>query len=541
MPSGVVTFLFTDIEGSTQRWESDPRAMREALTEHDAVLRASIAAHDGLLFKHTGDGICAAFASASDAVRAAITAQRGLTLPVRMGLATGDVEADGSDYFDPTLNRTARVMSAGHGGQILVAASTADHLEGIELIDLGRRQLRDLSEALQIFQVRAPGLRTDFPPLKTIDTVPGNLPAQATSFIGRDAEVKELTDLMHTHRLVTLTGVGGVGKTRLALQVAADLTPQFADGVWLVELAPVGDPAAVPAAVATALGVTPQAGLTVSESLAIALAGRRLLIVMDNCEHVLDAAAAMVETILGRAATVSVMATSREALSIRAESAWPVPTLDVHAGAASSAVALFVERARAVRPDFTLDGTDETDAVTEICQRLDGIALAIELAAARMLSMTPREVAERLDDRFRLLAASRRGSDRHQTLRQTVQWSFDLLSDDERRVLGCCSVFADGFELGAASAVCECADEYVMLDLVDSLVRKSLLTAERTNGQTRYGMLETIRQFAEDQFSATTTIAEPRDRHARYSRLDRRALGDLGWPAAAGVARLGCG
>ena len=237
---------------------------------------------------------------------------------------------------------------------------------------------------------------------------------------------------------------------------------------------------------------------------------------MDNCEHVLDAAAAMVETILGRAATVSVMATSREALSIRAESAWPVPTLDVHAGAASSAVALFVERARAVRPDFTLDGTDETDAVTEICQRLDGIALAIELAAARMLSMTPREVAERLDDRFRLLAASRRGSDRHQTLRQTVQWSFDLLSDDERRVLGCCSVFADGFELGAASAVCECDDEYVMLDLVDSLVRKSLLTAERTNGQTRYGMLETIRQFAEDQFSATTTIAEPRDRHARY-------------------------
>ena len=304
----------------------------------------------GSLFKHTGDGICAAFASASDAVRAAIAAQRGLTLPVRMGLATGDVEADGSDYFDPTLNRTARVMSAGHGGQILVAASTADHLEGIELIDLGRRQLRDLSEALQIFQVRAPGLRTDFPPLKTIDTVPGNLPAQATSFIGRDAEVKELTDLMHTHRLVTLTGVGGVGKTRLALQVAADLTPQFADGVWLVELAPVGDPAAVPAAVATALGVTPQAGLTVSESLAIALAGRRLLIVMDNCEHVLDAAAAMVETILGRAATVSVMATSREALSIRAESAWPVPTLDVHAGAASSAVALFVERARAVRP-----------------------------------------------------------------------------------------------------------------------------------------------------------------------------------------------
>ena len=323
-------------------------------------------------------------------------------------------------------------MSAGHGGQILLAASTADHLDGIDLIDLGRRQLRNLSDTLQIFQVRAAGLRADFPPLNTIDTVPGNLPAQATSFIGRDAEVKELTDLMNSHRLVTLTGVGGVGKTRLALHVAAELTAQFADGVWFVELAPVGDPTAVPDAVATALEVTAQAGLTVSESLAVALSGRRLLIVMDNCEHVLDAAAMMAETIIARAATVSVMATSREALGVRAEHSWPVPTLDVHAGAASSAVALFVERARAVHPEFTLDGSENIEAVTEICRRLDGIALAIELAAARTLSMSPQEVRDRLDDRFRLLAGNRRGSDRHQTLRQTVQWSYDLLTDDER-------------------------------------------------------------------------------------------------------------
>ena len=350
MPSGSVTFLFTDIEGSTQRWESDPVAMRHALAEHDAVLRSVIEAHAGSLFKHMGDGMCAAFTSAEDAVRAAIDAQRKLALPVRMGIATGEVEAQGSDYFDPTLNRTARVMSAGHGGQILVAASTAYQLDGFDLIDLGLRQLRDLSEVLQIFQVRAAGLPSDFPPLKTVDIVPGNLPAQATSFIGRDSEVKELSELVRSHRLVTLTGVGGVGKTRLALHVAAEMTSRFADGVWFVELAPVGDPAAVPDAVATALGVTPQSGLTVSESLAVALSGRRMLIVMDNCEHVLDASAKMAETILARAATVNVMATSREALGIRAENAWPVPTLDLDSGTGSAAVSLFVERARAASP-----------------------------------------------------------------------------------------------------------------------------------------------------------------------------------------------
>ena len=516
MPSGSVTFLFTDIEGSTQRWESDPVAMRHALAEHDAVLRSVIEAHAGSLFKHMGDGVCAAFTSAEDAVRAAIDAQRKLALPVRMGIATGEVEAQGSDYFDPTLNRTARVMSAGHGGQILVAASTASQLDGFDLIDLGLRQLRDLSEVLQIFQVRAAGLRSDFPPLKTVDIVPGNLPAQATSFIGRDSEVKELSELVRSHRLVTLTGVGGVGKTRLALHVAAEMTSRFADGVWFVELAPVGDPAAVPDAVATALGVTPQSGLTVSESLAVALSGRRMLIVMDNCEHVLDASAKMAETILARAATVNVMATSREALGIRAENAWPVPTLDLDSGTASAAVSLFVERARAASPDFMVDGEDEAEAVIEICRRLDGIALAIELAAARMVSMSVLEVRDRLDDRFRLLARSRRGADRHQTLRQTVQWSYDLLTDEERLVLGRCSVFADGFELDAASAVCECDDDYVMVDLVGSLVRKSLVTVERANGQTRYGMLETIRQFAEDQFSTTSTIIESRDRHASY-------------------------
>ena len=289
-PSGTVTFLFTDIEGSTRRWEADPEAMRAALVLHDEVLRSAIEAHGGWLFKHTGDGVCAAFGSARAAIDAAVEAQQTLGLPVRMGIATGEAERRGEDYFGPVLNRTARVMAAGHGGQILVAASTAAVVSGVDLVDRGEHRLRDLSGVEHLYQVRADGLRVEFAPLRTLDAVPGNLPVQTTSFVGREVAVKELAEQVRAHRLVTLTGVGGVGKTRLAIQVAAELTGEFPDGVWLVELAPVGDPAAVPDAVATALGVTPQAGLTVTDSIAQALSGRRLLMVLDNCEHVLDAA-----------------------------------------------------------------------------------------------------------------------------------------------------------------------------------------------------------------------------------------------------------
>ena len=259
-PSGTVTFLFTDIEGSTRRWEADPEAMRAALVLHDEVLRSVIEAHGGWLFKHTGDGVCAAFGSARAAIDAAVEAQQTLGLPVRMGIATGEAERRGEDYFGPVLNRTARVMAAGHGGQILVAASTAAVVSGVDLIDRGEHRLRDLSGVEHLYQVRAAGLRVEFAPLRTLDAVPGNLPVQTTSFVGREIAVKELAEQVRAHRLVTLTGVGGVGKTRLAMQVAAELTGEFSDGVWLVELAPVGDPAAVPDTVAAVLGVTPQAG-----------------------------------------------------------------------------------------------------------------------------------------------------------------------------------------------------------------------------------------------------------------------------------------
>ena len=515
-PSGTVTFLFTDIEGSTRRWEAEPDAMRVALAAHDDVLRAAIEARGGWLFKHTGDGVCAAFASARAAVDAAIDAQRALELPVRMGIATGEAELRGDDYFGPALNRAARVMGAGHGGQILVAASTTALVTDVDLLDLGERRLRDLSGAQRLFQVRADGLRTEFPPLKTIDGVPGNLRAQATSFVGRQSEVAELAAAVQAHRLVTLTGVGGVGKTRLALQVAAELVPEFPDGVWLLELAPVGDPTSVPDAVATALGIVQQAEMSVAESIAEALAGRLQLLVLDNCEHVLDAAADLVEAIFARSPTVKVLATSREGLRVPAEHLWPVPSLGIREGVDSTAVALFVERARAVVPGFQLNG--DADAVTEICRRLDGIALAIELAAARMVSMSPADVRDRLGDRFRLLAGGRRGLERHQTLRHAVQWSYDLLTDGERDLLNRCSVFAGGFDLKAAVQVCggDALDEYAVLELLDSLVRKSLVAVDQSGGATRYALLETIRQFAEDQLAASGTSDEIRSRHSQY-------------------------
>ena len=515
-PSGTVTFLFTDIEGSTRRWEADADAMRAALEAHDEVLRAAVEVNGGWLFKHTGDGVCAAFASGRAAVDAAVGAQRLLQLPVRMGIATGEAEQRGDDYFGPALNRAARVMAVGHGGQVLVSISTAGLGTGFDLLDLGEHRLRDLSGVEHLFQVCGEGLATAFPPLKTVNVVPGNLPMQTTSFVGRGEELRELIELVRAHRLVTLTGVGGVGKTRLAVQVAGELVPDFGEGVWLVELAPIGDPAAVPDAVATALGIIVQAGLTVTACVAQALAGRRLLVVLDNCEHVLDAAADLVEAVQARSSTVKVVATSREGLRVGGEYLWPVPSLDVRAGALSAAVELFVVRARAVKPGFGLQTEADATAVTEICTRLDGIPLAIELAAARMVSMSPSDVRDRLGDRFRLLLGARRGLERHQTLRHAVQWSYELLTDDERFMLQHASVFADGFNLAAITYVCEHFDEYTALELVDSLVRKSLVTAHQSGDHNRYGLLETIRQFAEDELATTGTITEVRDRHARY-------------------------
>jgi predicted ATPase/class 3 adenylate cyclase len=516
-PSGVVTFLFTDVEGSTRRWENDADAMRAALAAHDEVLRGVIEAHGGWLFKHTGDGVCAAFASPKSAVDAAVAAQRELQLPVRMGLATGEAEMRDGDYFGAVLNRAARVMAAGHGGQILLADSTAVLLSGVDLVDLGPRRLRDVPMPVGLFQVRVPGLRTEFPALRALDTSPGNLRAQTTSFVGRESEVAAIEAAVRAHRLVTLTGVGGVGKTRLALEVAARLADEFPDGVWSFELAAVSDPASVPDAVAAVLGITQQPGKTLADSVAAALEGRVRLLVIDNCEHILDAAGDLIDAILAQSATVKILATSREGLGVGDEHLWPVPSLGVGTGIDSSAVTLFGERAQAVAPDFSV--RDESDAAVEICSRLDGIPLAIELAASRMASMTASEVRDRLDQRFRLLVGSRRSLERHQTLRHAVQWSYDLLDDTEKSLLRRCSVFSGGFDLQSACVVAgfdDADDEYAILDRLDALVRKSLLIADRSTRQTRFSMLETIRQFAEEQLVASGAAEGVRAAHARH-------------------------
>ncbi|HYZ68931.1 MAG TPA: adenylate/guanylate cyclase domain-containing protein, partial [Mycobacterium sp.] len=459
--SGVLTFLFTDVEGSTRRWEADAKAMRTALEAHNQALRKAIEAHAGRVFNYTGDGMCAVFDAPRSAVDAAVAAQHALELPVRMGIATGEAEQRGTDYFGTVLNRTARVMAAGHGGQILLDGPTAGLLSGIDLISLGSRRLRDIAKPVEVYQVRAPGLRTEFPALKTEDPAPGNLRPRHTALIGREAELAELEEVLKAHKLVTLTGVGGVGKTRLALEVGARQAANFRDGVWVIELAAVGDPAAVPDAVAAGLGITQQPGMSVTQSLAAALEGRSRLLIFDNCEHVLDAAADIIEAILTRSETVKILATSREGLRIDDEQLWPVPSLDTSSGLESSAASLFFDRAQAVARGVSLT---PHSAIVEICQRLDGIPLAIELAASRLTSMSLTELRDHLDDRFRLLIGSRRGLERHQTLRHAVQWSWDRLDRREKALLARCSVFAGGFDLSAACAVADSDDELATLN-----------------------------------------------------------------------------
>ena len=443
-----------------------------------------------------------------------MAAQRELELPVRMGIATGEAEVRGADYFGTALNRTARVMAAGHGGQILVAESTAVLLGEVDLLDLGLRRLRDLPTPMRVFQVRAVGLPTEFPPLRTLDATPGNLRPAATTFVGRESEVAEVQAALRTHRLVTLTGVGGVGKTRLALEVAGQLADEFPDGTWFFDLAAVADPAAVPDAVAAVLGIAQQAGMTMADSVAAAQEGRLRLLVLDNCEHVRDSVADLAEAILAQSPTVRLLATSREGLGLPDEQLWLVPSLNVE----SAAVSLFVDRAHSVASSFSLSNAGQATAVGEICRRLDGIPLAIELAASRMASMTAIEVRDRLDQRFRLLVGSRRGLARHQTLHHAVAWSYQHLEEPEKALLDRCSVFCGGFDLQSACAVAEfgSSDDLAVLDLLDALVRKSLLVADRSAQRTRYSMLETIRQFADEQLVARGLVEEVAVAHARY-------------------------
>ena len=525
-----MTFLFSDIEDSTRLWEEAPAEMAAALEIHDGIVRATIEQHGGYVFATGGDGFCCSVLDGPEAAEAAVEIQRKLlaepdTVPfaVRIGLHTGEATERNRNYFGPEVNRAARLMSAAHGGQIVVSDTTKVLLRNrLALRPLGDHRLRGLGRRMTVHQVVADGLPSEFPPLRSLGSFAGNLPQQLSSFVGRDQLLADVAELVRSNRLVTLSGVGGVGKTRLALEVGAEMADEFPDGVWLVELAPVGDPSSVPAAIATALGITPQGDVELIDTVADAVAGRRLLLVVDNCEHVLDAAGAAIRQILGRSGNAKVLATSREYLWVAGETLLSVSPLALDGGIASDAVKLFVERASAARPGFGLYDTQSAAAVTEICETLDGLPLGIELAAARMATMSAVEVRDRLGDRFRLLRGSERQPQRQQTLQLAVGWSYDLLSDDERELLRNASVFSGGFDLAGISAVVEDADDVDVLERLDSLVRKSLVVVDHAAAHTRYGMFETIRQFAEEQLSATGGLERLRDRHAAHFGEKRR-------------------
>jgi predicted ATPase/DNA-binding NarL/FixJ family response regulator len=519
-----VTFLFSDIVDSTRLWEEAPTEMAAALEIHDRIVRGAIERRGGYVFATGGDGFGAAFSTAPDAADAAVGIQQELlaepsAVPfgVRIGLHTGEATERNRDYFGPEVNRAARLMSTAHGGQIVVSDTTKVLLRNLfALRPLGDHRLRGLGRRMAVHQVVADGLPSEFPPLRSLGSFAGNLPQQLSSFLGRDQLLIDVADLVRSNRLVTLSGVGGVGKTRLALEAGAEMADEFPDGVWLVELAAVGDPSSVPAAIATALGITPQGDVELIDTIAEAVGGRRLLLLIDNCEHVLDAAGAAIGQILGRAGNAKILATSREYLWVAGETLLSVSPLALDGGIASDAVRLFVERASEARPGFGLYDTQSAAAVTEICETLDGLPLGIELAAARMATMSAVEVRDRLGDRFRLLKGSERRPERQQTLQLAVGWSFDLLNDDERELLRNASVFSGGFDLAGISSVIEHADDVDVLERLDSVVRKSLVVVNHDVTHTRYGMFETIRQFAEGQLSATGGLERVRDRHAAH-------------------------
>ena len=546
LPSGTVTFLFTDIESSTKLAQEHPDEMPALLARHHEILNRSIQSENGYVFQIIGDAFCAAFLTASEALKAALLAQRALVceawdpapIKVRMGIHTGAAQAEaiedraGGYVGYLTLTRVQRVMSIAHGGQILLTNATAELVRGelpelVLLCDMGKHRLKGLINLDHLWQVVAPGLPTDFPPLHSISVIPNNLPGQLTSFIGREREMAEIKQALTDHRLVTLTGSGGAGKSRIALQVAGDSLDQFSDGIWFVELAPLSEPDLIPQTILAASGIQSQQGYTVLNTLLDFLVEKTALLVLDNCEHLLEACARLVDTLLKTAPKLKILASSREALGVRGEQAWHVPSLSapdiktlppVEQLLQYEAVQLFIDRALLVQPHFVL--TDENAAaVAKICHRLDGIPLAIELAAARLRSLSAEQIAVRLDDCFRLLTGgSRTALPRQQTLRALIDWSYHLLTEQEKILLRRLAVFAGGWTLEAAEIICsgEGIELEDVLDLLTHLVDKSLVIIVNNGKEFRYRRLETIRQYAREKLSESGEGVTYRDRHLDY-------------------------
>jgi predicted ATPase/class 3 adenylate cyclase len=565
--SALSAFLFTDIEGSTRLWEEHAALMGAALAVHDRILRGAIDAGRGTVVKTTGDGILAVFDDPVAAASAAIDGQRALRdapwgetgpLRVRMALHAGAAESRDGDYFGPSLNRVARILSIGHGGQILASAVAAvlarDRLPtAVDFVDLGSHRLRDIDRPEQVYQVTVDDLQRSFPPLRSLSTRRSNLPLALTSFVGREKELAEVEALVGRHRLVTLIGTGGTGKTRLMLEAAARLADRFPDGVWVAELAPLGDPAHITAEVARALGAPEVPGVPAMEIVTAFLADKELLLLLDNAEHLVDGVARVAERLLAASPRLRILTTSREALAIAGEAVLqllslscpsfgaartggtPASSADLEAAASTEAVRLFTERATAVDPGFSL-GLSNVGAVAEICRRLDGIPLAIELAAARVSAMSTEDIALRLGDRFRLLAGGRRTAvPRQQTLHALIDWSWDLLTDEDKRLLRRLSIFSGGWTATAAARIV--GDGEVPLDRVDliddltRLVDRSLVIVDR-GATTRYRTLETIRQYAREKLIEAGEVATLADRHfAAFADLATAAEPALRGPA----------
>jgi predicted ATPase/class 3 adenylate cyclase len=539
--SGTVTLLFTDIEGSTQHWEEQRAAMSEALRKHDELIRSAVEANGGHVFKTVGDAFYAVFARPSDAAAAAAAAQRAITaqdwsavgkLAVRIALHSGNAEERGGDYFGPPVNRAARLLAVAHGGQVVVSGATAQLLRGvmpeqIELRDLGEHRLKDLVEPEHVWQLVAPGLPEAFPPLRSLESLPNNLPRRLTPLIGREDVIAEIEPLVLERPLMTLVGTGGIGKTRVALQVGADLLDGSGDGVWLVELATLSDPASVVNTIASTFGLREQAERPMLEVLLQYLRPRNLLLILDTCEHLIEEVARVADAILHAASQVRLLATSREPLRIAGEYIYRLPSLGVPPENGSlvaeealryGSVALFAERATASDAKFKL--TDESvPIVAEICRRLDGIALAIELAAARVRMLPPRQLAQKLDERFRVLTGgSRTALPRQQTMRALIDWSYDLLSEQEQKLFRRVAIFAGGWTLEAAEAVVtdETLDALDVFDLLSSLSEKSLVVAEAQEIP-RYRLLESMRAFALEKLEQNGELDAMARRHAQWA------------------------
>ncbi len=529
LPSGVVTFLFSDIEGSTRLWEADPAGMRRSLARHDAVFRDNVAGAGGHVFKHTGDGFAAAFESGTAGLAAAAAVSAALAsgpwdgpaLAVRIGVNSGEAEPVDGDYFGSTVTRTARVMDAGNGGQIVVSDMArrlvGDQLpEGVELVDQGEHRLKDLGEPIRLHRLVCAGAEDDRP-LRTLERAPHNLPVQLTTFVGREGHIKEVTDLVRQARLVTLTGIGGVGKTRLSLQVAAELLGEFEHGAWFVELASLGEAGLLADTVSNALSVPPDSTVSADDRLVRFLSDRTALLVIDNCEHLIDDVADFSNRLLRTCPDVHILTTSREGLAVMGEVLWRVPSLRVDDDAA--AIELFADRARLVQPGFSVTEAN-LHAVADLCVRLDGIPLAIELATARLKMLTVDQISQHLGDRFRLLTGgSRTAVERQRTLKAMMDWSYDLLSAEEQALLRRLAVFYDGFTLEAAEEVCsgETLLRFEVLDLLGRLVEASIVTFE-ADLRPRYRLLETVRQYALDKLVEADEADEARERHAEYYR-----------------------